>query len=100
MKLYFCSNSISNLPYRHTRDVTHSIKYTQGLKVTSGGQVSTKTGMSASLELAVKYGVFSGSLSTTLTSEVERIQTQGSESSWSKEVNASIGGRSTCFDEN
>ena len=69
--------------YRQLTDIKETVKYTKGLKLTSGSEIS---GVEASLELAVAKGPFSATLSTTVTHEISQVNTHNSESSWSSEV--------------
>ena len=68
---------------RQPTDITEEVTYTKGLRLTRGTEVSSKVGISTSLELAVGIGPFSASVSTTITAEIQEINTASAESSWS-----------------
>ena len=78
-----------SLFYRQMTDVKETVTYTQGLTLTEGSEIFTKTGVETSLEAAVQYGAFSASVSTTISHEINQVNTQESESTWSREVNPS-----------
>ena len=72
--------------HRQPTDIKETVKYTQGLKLTESNSISTKTGISLELERSVSKGPISASVKTTLSFELNTVNTWGKESTWSREV--------------
>ena len=82
MATYFLHMCICRQP----TDVVESVTYTEGLTLTRSSEVSTTLGIGAALEASVSYGIVEATLSTSLNYEINKVNTAGSESSWSREV--------------
>ena len=81
-----CKLGLTCLCGYRPNDVTVTQKYTEGLQVTKGTTISTRTKIEVALTAAVDFAPFSASTSITISHEIEKVNTHAEVRNWSKEV--------------